>query len=283
MKRKLTTMLLAVVIVLGLLSLSACDGAENGGHTDRDPVAVMNKRVKAVNDALDWECIGIEAKIEAGLLFYGLYSPALGETRDHNSDKPLDYSVGYWMFKRHTKGIVSEDTYVPLLRAEWSSLEEGARLSEFSAEDVIETDNLYVWYGGNSTENGNLGECLILVKGTDILYFFLTIEGWSGDGYHTGDDVEYIFTTEFWKAFAQTAKFAGKADDDFNDNEYIYCEIGIGDEGVTVSDTDSLWSRPQKPLPEPSLMPPTASDAVRPSSPTQALPPPQQAVADPTG
>lgn len=294
MKKRLLCVLVAAALLLGILT-GCGSGAENGGsssspdsgktgveskkpdvggHTTDGPAAVMNERVKAVNDALNWEFFRVEETVEEGLLFYSLSQNSIssGETHDYNPDKPLDYEITYKMVKQHTKGIVSEDTYVPLLRTAWDSFSERLiplKLRSVSAEDVIETDDLYIWYDlydsiiveniwpqiwigspyaeydvdelvqalhndyGYPIGHTNASVCFILVKGTDILYRFETKEIWlSADdnendygGVYISDDAEYMFTTEFWKAFAQTAKFAGKADDDFEDDEYINSSV----------------------------------------------------------
>ena len=265
MKKRLLCVLVAAALLLGILT-GCGSGAENGGsssspdsgkpgvesakpdeggHTADDPAAIMNERVRAVNDALNWECFEVEETVEAGLLFYSLNETNSFlawdiEPHDYNPDKPLDYGIKYEMVKQHTEGIASEDTYVPLLKAAWdSSLD---RWGSFSADDVIATDDLYVWYDSYVSTNAvddyfyyrgdgtaNIGRCFILVKGTDILYRFNTKEilykaDYNEDGIYdsyTGNDDEYIFTTNFWRAFAQTAKFVGNADDDFKDDKYI--------------------------------------------------------------
>jgi len=259
MKKRLLCVLLAAVLLLG--ALTGCGGSagssgssgvsnsgkpgvgssenDKGGHMDNDPVAVMQERVNAVNSAINYTCVGIEETVEAGLLFYNLTraSPAPDETRDYKPDKPLDYYAAYRMVKDHTEGIVSEDTYVPLLKK--------AVDAEVVSSDVIETDDLYVYYYPNNIPSryngayfnnfagpaGCFGCCFVLVKNTDILYCFTVMETWyKADYYEVGNysdlrytdaDAEYIFTAEFWKAFAQTAKFVGNADEDFKSDEYI--------------------------------------------------------------
>lgn len=97
---------------------------------------------------------------------------------------------------------------------------------------MIETDDLYVWPYGSP----GYSLCYILVKGTDIMYCFTMSETWYKADYYEGyyeneklrytdDDAEYIFTDEFWKAFAQTVKFVGNADEDFKSGECINCTI----------------------------------------------------------
>lgn len=267
MKKRLLCVLVAAALLLGVLAgcgdrsendvpsdspNSGTPGVEstepdNSGHTDSDPLAVMQERVKAVNDAVNYECVGLEETVEAGLLFYGLtkLSSSSDGPYDYNPDKPLDYDVIYEIHKAHTEGIVSEDTYAALLK-EWNS---NYGIGEFSAADVIETDDLYVYYV--CTEG--FSRCFILVKGTDILYRFTVEETWYKADYYgvgryegpglryTDDDAEYIFTAEFWKAFAQTAKFAGKADEDFKNSECVNLSIGSyrGREGyIPISSYD---------------------------------------------
>lgn len=280
MKNRLLCVLIVAALLLGVLAGcgSSSSGGSNpdnpgvgstesdkpdmGGYTNDDPVAVMSERVKAVNDAVNWEYIGVEEKVEAGLLFYSLTansSPDSSEPHDYNPDKPLDYYAWYRMIKLHTEGIVSEDTYAALLKdaRPWN-----IPIAAFSEENVIETDDLYVYCEpGAQRGNYSRSRCFILIKDTDILYCFNVEELWymadyygnghyyfpnSGTGQpeqnalnlsYTGDDVEYIFTPEFWKAFAQTAKFVGNADDDFKDDELIndtISTIGARGKGVKV-------------------------------------------------
>lgn len=213
-----------------------------GKQTDGDPAAVMEARVKAVNDAINYTCVGLEEMVETGLLFYGLtYGRSGDEPHDYKPDKPLDYYAWYEMYIGHTEGIVSKDTYIPLLKNERYT-------GEVVASDVIETDDLYVYYSPNDRSGSAKYRpwCYLLVKGTDIVYLFTVGEQWFiadyyENGYYhiensnsasalpqdamdlsyTGDDAEYLFTEEFWKAFARTAKFVGNPDDDFKKGECI--------------------------------------------------------------
>lgn len=252
MKKRLVCVLATAALLLGILT--GCGGGpangsdsgkmgvgsskpDKGDHTNDDPVAVMNERVKAVNDAANFECIGLEETVEAGLLFYSLSSRSSGkEPHDYHPDKPLNYSVGYAMVKEHMEGIVSEDTYMPLLK--------NAVEGEVVSSDVIETDDLYIYYHTMRLPDdpkvvgpGCYGRCFILVKGTDILYRFSADEGWrkadyyerhlsyDPDLFYRSDDAEYIFTAEFWNAFAQTVKFVGNTDDDFENDKYFSTSI----------------------------------------------------------
>lgn len=254
MKKRLLCVLVAATLLFGVLS--GCGGGPSGSSkgsakTDKggntgDPVAIMEARAKAVNDAINWELIGVEETVEAGLLFYSLtsltkFNSSSREPHDYNPDKPLDYSVWYKMVKEHTKGIVSEDTYIPLLK--------DAVSAEVVSSDVIETDDLYVYYSPNERSESVRYRpwCYILVKGTDIVYLFTVTERWDKANYYeyeiasdlgelkyTGDDAEYIFTAEFWKAFAQTAKFVGDADEDFKNDVHI--EISI----TTIDHRDGI-------------------------------------------
>ena len=245
MKKRLLCVLVAAVLLIGVLAGcgdSPSDSSnsdkpgvgstepeklDKGDQTDDDPMEIMEARVKAVNDAINYKCIGLEETVEAGLLFYKfdyyLVGPDDDKNRDYNPDKPLDYNVQYRMIKKHTEGIVSEDTYVALLKKEAHP--------EVVSSDVIETGELYVYYSVNMFNPGeNKSECFILAKGTDVLYHFVEVtETWYKADYdedgryekYTGDDVEYLCTPEFWKAFAQTAKFVGNADDDFKNSECL--------------------------------------------------------------
>ena len=248
MKKRLLCVLVIAVLLLGILvgcgggSSGGSDsdkpgagstGADNRGPAKNDPMAVMEARVKAVNDAINYECVGLEETVEAGLLFYKLYDMAwtsygLEKSHDYNPNKPLDYRMNYWVRKGRTEGIVSEDTYAALLRDLCQN--QGLLPSVFSAEDVIETDNLYVYYSPQSYGNGTRDYrpwCYFLVKDTNIVYWFNVEEAWYKADYYehgnyneyTEDDAEYIFTAEFWKAYAQTVKFVGDADDDSNMND----------------------------------------------------------------
>lgn len=245
MKKRLLCVLVAAVLLIGVLAgcgdspsdspnsdkpgvgSTEPEKLDKGGQTNDDPVAVMEARVKAVNDAVNYTCIGLEETVESGLLFYKfdyyLAGPDDDKNRDYNPDKPLDYNVQYRMIKKHTEGIVSEDTYVALLKKEAHP--------EVVSSDVMETEELYVYYSVNMFNPGeNKSECFILAKGTDVLYHFVEVtETWYKADYdedglyekYTGDDVEYLCTPEFWEAFAQTAKFVGNADDDFKNSECL--------------------------------------------------------------
>ena len=271
MRKRLLCVLVAAVLLLGVLA--GCGGGPAGGTSpglsgsgstqpgqpdqsgkpdssapaEDDPVAVMNARVEAVNDALNYKCIGLEEKVEAGLLFYDLYdlasvpphlNPDYGKPHDYNPDKPLDYRVGYEMRKARTEGIANEDTYAALLR---DLCQNKILPGTFSAEDVIETDDLYIYCSSQTYgPEAYCPWCCILVKDTHIVYWFTVEESWykadyyeygyypkgypAPQGYvdlsYTEDDAEYIFTDEFWKAFAQTVKFVGDADDDTNTKRY---------------------------------------------------------------
>ena len=219
---------------------------DDGGPAEDDPVAVMNARVRAVNDALNYACIGLEETVEAGLLFYGLTNGPLGETAEYDPDKPLDYNVYYKMESWHLKkGIADDDTYSALLKDVW---QDRARPTDtFSPDDIIKTDTLYIYPAPYTAQPRY---CYILAKDTDVVYRFTISEAWrKADYYEYGDypvyegtfisagahlqppasgyeekpvdlsyteaDAEYIFTDEFWKAFAQTAKFVGKADENY--------------------------------------------------------------------
>lgn len=216
---------------------------EKGGQTDGSPAAAMEARVKAVNDAVNYTFVALEEAVKEGLLFYSLTyaKPVPDEPHDYKSDKPLDYYAWYEMYIGHAEGIVSKDTYVPLLKNERYT-------GEVAASDVIETDDLYVYYSPNerSESAGYRPWCYVLVKGTDIVYLFEVGEQWFKANYYengyyhiensdsssampqdamdlsyTEDDAEYLFTEEFWKAFARTAKFVGNPDDDFKKGECI--------------------------------------------------------------
>ena len=242
MKKRLLCVLVIAVLLLGVLT--GCGGGPSGssnsdkpevgsarpdksGNTD-DPMAIMEARVKAVNDAINYECVGLEETVKDGLLFYGLIHALRvpGESHDYKPDKPLDYHAGYQMFIAHTEGTVNEDTYVALLKAERYT-------GNVDPSDVIETDDLYVYYSPQADETRDYRPwCYILVKDTDIVYLFIVSEDWHKADYYeygfypeslsyTEEDAEYIFTDEFWKAFAQTAKFVGNTDDDFKRGECI--------------------------------------------------------------
>lgn len=219
----------------------------------------MNARVKAVNDVLNYECIGLEETVEAGLLFYRLTNGSFEGTAEYDPDKPLDYNVYYKMESWHMKkGIADDDTYSALLKDVW---EDRARPTDtFSPEDIIKTDTLYIYPASSAAQPGY---CYILAKDTDVVYRFTVSEAWRkadyyeyGDypvyeggfvsaganvqppasGYeekrvdlsYTEDDAEYIFTDEFWKAFAQTAKFAGKTGKDYKG---VHIEANFGSFG----------------------------------------------------
>ena len=87
MKKRFLCILVATALLLGILagcgngSTGASDSdkpgvgsteSDKGGHADDDPVAVMEARVKAVNDAINYTCVGLEETVESGLLFYSL-------------------------------------------------------------------------------------------------------------------------------------------------------------------------------------------------------------------
>ena len=263
MRKRLLCVLVAAVLLLG--TLVGCGGGpsgssqpdkpevgstkpDKGGNMD-DPVAVMNERVKAVNDAVNYECVGLEETVEKGLLFYRLIGSSSDGPHDYNPDKPLDYSVGYEMYIGHAEGIVNKDTFVALLKNERYT-------GEVAASDVIETDDLYVYFDPDTTHGSASYRhwCYILVKNTDIVYLFTVGEGWNKADYYdydrasdlqklsyTEDDAEYIFTAEFWRAFAQTAKFVGNADEDFEKGKCIDCTIrsSYGREGyIPISSYD---------------------------------------------
>lgn len=269
MKKRLLCVLVAAVLLIGVLAScgdSPSDSSnsdkpgvgstepeklDKGGQTNDDPVAVMEARVKAVNDAINYTCVGLEETVESGLLFYKfdyyLAGPDDDKNRDYNPDKPLDYDMSFSMRKAHTEGIVSEDTYVALLKNEYKG-------REVVASDVIETDDLYVYYHSYLSAYSSClsdhmwwdsptGDCYILVKGTDIVYSFSVKESWTKPNYfecsfsyrpeppyvlelaYASDDAEYIFTDEFWQAFAQTVKFVGNADDDFKNSECLNVNV----------------------------------------------------------
>lgn len=269
MKKRLLCVLVAAVLLIGVLAgcgdspsdspnsdkpgvgSTEPEKLDKGDQTDDDPMEIMEARVKAVNDAINYKCVGLEETVEAGLLFYKfdyyLAGPDDDKNRDYNPDKPLDYDMSFSMRKAHTEGIVSEDTYVALLKNEYKG-------REVVASDVIETDDLYVYYHSYLSAYSSClsdhmwwdsptGDCYILVKGTDIVYSFSVKESWTKPNYfecsfsyrpeppyvlelaYASDDAEYIFTDEFWQAFAQTVKFVGNADDDFKNSECLNVNV----------------------------------------------------------
>lgn len=262
MKKRLLCVLVAAILLIGVLAGcgdSPSDSSnsdkpgvgstepeklDKGDQTDDDPMEIMEARAKVVNDAVNYTCVALEETVKEGLLFYSLThaKPVPDEPHDYKPDKPLDYYAWYEMYIGHAEGIVSKDTYIPLLKNERYTR------GEVAASDVIETDDLYVYYSPyeRSESAGYRPWCYVLVKDTDIVYLFEVGEQWFKADYYengyyhiensdsasalpqdavdlsyTGDDTEYLFTEEFWKAFARTAKFIGNPDNDFKKGECI--------------------------------------------------------------